>query len=465
MEETRGVTKDLPLPPPGKLRCPDPNALTAFLEPESTGGSGGQRRLQGHIKSFSAITGFGFIQCSVVKELADYDIFLHGTQVGTAPVSVGATVSFTLKLHHDGRPQARDVIVEALPPSKDGEAVPLMRMDPTAESEGLSRQTYMGVVKSFCKEKGFGFVACDETHKIFQRDVFAHHSKIGGFAVGNLVRFRICVDPVKRMPKVLTVESATQEVPIANGFVALKAAASFMNQSKSRSGDNRSDELQGQPTEQPTVKEEEKEYNTEVPSLDVGDAAETGDGAWQKEWSSYPWVALDQNGVPWMPIDWCGWPQIQLTPWQPTTWLSEHASEYDDWLRQQQREEQQQQQRQLQLRRQREQLLRSTVAERSLRLPLTAPPSQPMHLKEPPPPPHHHHRHLRRCHKDRHQDHQDHQDHQQDHHQHPHLMKCCTPLTVCGIAGGARGRAAAATLSRHGVPPQMQMLLHQWTKS
>jgi len=67
-------------------------------------------RFQGHVKSFSEETGYGFISCAAVNEMGNFknDVFVHRIQM--RGVNVGDEVSFGLYLNGKGQPQATDVI-------------------------------------------------------------------------------------------------------------------------------------------------------------------------------------------------------------------------------------------------------------------------------------------------------------------------------------------------------------------
>merc|ERR1719188_2196602 len=48
---------------------------------------------------------------------------------------------------------------------------------------------YTGVIKSFNKEKGFGFIECSEQYQRYKRDVFLHKVHIGDMGIGQEVTF------------------------------------------------------------------------------------------------------------------------------------------------------------------------------------------------------------------------------------------------------------------------------------
>jgi len=64
---------------------------------------------------------------------------------------------------------------------------------------------YVGRVKSFNPEKGFGFIECPQTWQLHQRDVFLHKAQIGDMAVGQYVTFS-CEVNKQNMPQAKDVQ-------------------------------------------------------------------------------------------------------------------------------------------------------------------------------------------------------------------------------------------------------------------
>merc|ERR1712232_258016 len=55
-------------------------------------------------------------------------------------------------------------------------------------------EMYAGTVKQFHDEKGWGFIACDETRQIYSKDIFLHFKELAtGFSpnVGDPVQFSV----------------------------------------------------------------------------------------------------------------------------------------------------------------------------------------------------------------------------------------------------------------------------------
>merc|ERR1719453_1552907 len=65
---------------------------------------------------------------------------------------------------------------------------------------------YAGVVKHIDKEKGYGFIRCQETHALYGSDVFAHQKHVAGRNIGDHVRFWLKGN-ARGKPQVRTLEA------------------------------------------------------------------------------------------------------------------------------------------------------------------------------------------------------------------------------------------------------------------
>jgi len=198
-----------------------------------------ERRSRGTIKSFSEKSGFGFITCPELQDVFGMDVFLHAKQMGT--LNVGDSVSFSVVLKRDNKPQAYDV--HAVSPT--GELIPTVHPFVQQQQQGggswgggwkggdkgggwgmacwtggmgcggkgfdykgscgkgfgkkrsiedLSQQQeigqHSGTIKSFNKEGGFGFIVCPDLQaQGYGNDVFLHREQIGTCQVGQDVTF------------------------------------------------------------------------------------------------------------------------------------------------------------------------------------------------------------------------------------------------------------------------------------
>lgn len=58
-------------------------------------------------------------------------------------------------------------------------------------AKALIERRASGYIKSFCPDKGFGFIECDELKEVFGNDVFLHHAQCGSFTKGSEVSFAV----------------------------------------------------------------------------------------------------------------------------------------------------------------------------------------------------------------------------------------------------------------------------------
>eukprot|EP00930_Biecheleria_cincta_P036143 TRINITY_DN24804_c0_g1_i1.p1 TRINITY_DN24804_c0_g1~~TRINITY_DN24804_c0_g1_i1.p1 ORF type:complete len:330 (+),score=61.60 TRINITY_DN24804_c0_g1_i1:48-992(+) len=57
--------------------------------------------------------------------------------------------------------------------------------------EDCIRSTQVGDVKSFDSSLGYGFISCDETFRVYRRDIFLHRDQLGPFGPGDRVSFLV----------------------------------------------------------------------------------------------------------------------------------------------------------------------------------------------------------------------------------------------------------------------------------
>ena len=142
--------------------------------------------------------------CDVLWFIFCRDAFLH--QLQKRCFAPGAAVTFTIQLKL-GCPQAFDL--DRGGPTSDV-AFSTQPLRPRSGATGRSRSlppekfvpmagradvceelgSFLGTVKSFFSETGYGFIACPVLQsRGLCKDVFLHHSEIQGFKVGDEVLF------------------------------------------------------------------------------------------------------------------------------------------------------------------------------------------------------------------------------------------------------------------------------------
>ncbi|CAJ1331385.1 unnamed protein product [Effrenium voratum] len=162
----------------------------------------------GCLKTFNMKNGYGFIECKQSKEDWGCDVFIHKNNLPNPP-QLGQPVEFAVQVNSRGQPQAYDCnwlprlpaknvtpgTVPALPgkaPAGGYPAAAAERKESTPER--LSDEPRrLGSVKSFSATRGFGFIACSETHAAYKRDVYLDKSQMSekGYQHNQLVEFSV----------------------------------------------------------------------------------------------------------------------------------------------------------------------------------------------------------------------------------------------------------------------------------
>lgn len=134
----------------------------------------------GHIKSFNSLTGWGFVACEETKALYGKDIILHSRHKGNVIVKAGDQVEFDVVEGKKG-PEAHKIKV--LDHGKFPEPRP----------EEMEEGWFVGNIKSYNPVKGWGFITCPETYKLYEKDIFIMKTRDKGVIVnaGNRVRFTV----------------------------------------------------------------------------------------------------------------------------------------------------------------------------------------------------------------------------------------------------------------------------------
>lgn len=222
-------------------------------------------RYTGRIQSFWVDKKYGFIQCDELMNEFNSDVFLSDQEIGS--FAVGSTVSFSVMLNKDGKPQAKlldvvdggggepaDTVAWARPPFEETQAVhppakarklspaaPVVvpaRVPPVAQvpvppprpsrspaaplpdaAQALDDPCawrWQGTITKFFPDKCYGFIQSDGLKELFGVDVFLSDQQIGEFQVGNTVSFEITLNKDGK-PQACGLEAATSEEEIQNG--------------------------------------------------------------------------------------------------------------------------------------------------------------------------------------------------------------------------------------------------------
>lgn len=131
----------------------------------------------GQVVDYNEDRGFGFIECKETQELyGGKDIFLLRSGLNGLIVSTGDRVNFRVERGIKG-PKAVEVEV-------------VERIQDMAER--LPR--YWGIVKNFDNTRGLGFIECEETKEVYDKDILALRTQLGDAEEGAVCSFNIVQD-------------------------------------------------------------------------------------------------------------------------------------------------------------------------------------------------------------------------------------------------------------------------------
>jgi len=154
----------------------------------------------GVVKSFNPERGWGMIACMRTQQDFGKDMFFLRTSCPSGTVQAGDQVRFQVGLGQKG-PEARNVVpagpgaASMAPAPAWGPVAPMasvggfgkgaMPRRPLGQAVGmgprlLTGRMFQGAIKSFNADKGWGFIACEETFDVLGKDVFLHSKELGG---------------------------------------------------------------------------------------------------------------------------------------------------------------------------------------------------------------------------------------------------------------------------------------------
>mmetsp|Transcript_20984 Transcript_20984/g.45374 ORF Transcript_20984/g.45374 Transcript_20984/m.45374 type:complete len:430 (+) Transcript_20984:122-1411(+) len=135
-------------------------------------------RYYGSVRSFNEEKGWGHIDCPAAKAMYGKDVFLLKSVINGQDITTGTLVAFGIVAGNRG-PQATDV-----------NPIPAGAFS-TGDEPGTP---FMGAIKSFNEEKGWGFITSEEIQKVFGKDIFLHKRELNGAAapnVGDVMTFTV----------------------------------------------------------------------------------------------------------------------------------------------------------------------------------------------------------------------------------------------------------------------------------
>jgi len=165
-------------------------------------GNGGGKFV-GTVKLFNQQKGWGMVSCELTQQIYHKDIFFMKSGVPGGNISTGAKVRFAIRIEAKG-PVAFDVqplncTNVGMQPLNYLTGLPLVSLSSGLIGAALSGRLpssshiLYGTVMSFNEEKGWGFIHCEATKKLFNKDVFVMKNILKGIAIkiGDLVFFKM----------------------------------------------------------------------------------------------------------------------------------------------------------------------------------------------------------------------------------------------------------------------------------
>jgi len=130
----------------------------------------------GQIVDYSEDKGWGFIECKETQLRFGKDIFLLRSSLQGSTVVTGDKVKFRVEQGDKGPKATSCDIVEKI------------------ADLAASMPQYWGKVKNFDEKRGLGFIECDETKSIYDKDILVLKTQLGEKPDGQVVSFNIVVD-------------------------------------------------------------------------------------------------------------------------------------------------------------------------------------------------------------------------------------------------------------------------------
>jgi len=154
----------------------------------------------GTMKTINAEKGWGHITCEVLHKLYNKDMFVMKSNLEGAGLTVGTQVQFTVAAGPKG-PHATNI--KAFNPS-------------------ATEQWFTGTIKNFNDSKGFGFIECEQSLAIYNKDVFVHKRELNEAPAksGDQVQFQVDISGGRPAAKSVVIVSSQPAAPATAAFGA-----------------------------------------------------------------------------------------------------------------------------------------------------------------------------------------------------------------------------------------------------
>mmetsp|Transcript_78620 Transcript_78620/g.254686 ORF Transcript_78620/g.254686 Transcript_78620/m.254686 type:complete len:417 (-) Transcript_78620:117-1367(-) len=163
----------------------------------------------GTVKSYNDRKGWGFIECPETQQLYGKDILFQKCEL-PSPVQKGDQLSFSVTPGRNG------VLAVGLHM--------LGKADPPAEERGRGAEgSFVGSIKSFNPQNGWGFIECAETQQIYGKDILVLKEELHGVTVMQGQQVTFSVTQGRKGPLATALQFALKGGSVAGGNGGLDA--------------------------------------------------------------------------------------------------------------------------------------------------------------------------------------------------------------------------------------------------
>jgi len=140
--------------------------------------------------------GHAFVECHAVSKKYDRDVYFDAEELEFGQLCVGKEVYFVLRHNQKNQP-----VGQIVPP----------------------HGAFVGTLKEYNVDKGFGFVECSDSHRLFDTDVFIHKNEVDlmNAAIGDEVTFAVQLN-AKGQPQAISFKVHIGRVKKKNRFTFLE---------------------------------------------------------------------------------------------------------------------------------------------------------------------------------------------------------------------------------------------------
>jgi len=180
---------------------------------------GGGQRLQGWVKSFNPVKGWGFISSEQTQVLYGKDIMVRKEDLPGGHAEPNQSVSFVVMEGRTGPIASKVQLFDAT--GRPG-SIPGVMYPPHMQGRESRNTVYKGSIKMFNEVKGYGFISCEQTKILYHKDIMVRKEALpdGSVDVDQVVSFTVAegrTGPIAANVKFLDADGQSPEVAASAG--------------------------------------------------------------------------------------------------------------------------------------------------------------------------------------------------------------------------------------------------------